>query len=152
MSVNVEDARIYQKAEELLNGCGLVLPAAGATKTSQQVASLTAFISGTSDTPYNVTSHQRKVGTEIKCDSEDIGILAEYLQWICKTKKCLNISQLIAIQIPNDAGKKPISRHKGAPRKKKLLERKNHRQMILIRGSGIGPADPATAGPKIHYK
>ena len=97
MSVNVEDARIYhvsrqkvhgmwEKAEELLNGCGLVLPAAGATKTSQQVASLTAFISGTSDTPYNVTSHQRKVGTEIKCDSEDIGILAEYLQGFAKQR------------------------------------------------------------------
>lgn len=147
LSVNVEDARIshvsrqkvhsmWEKAEQLLNGCGLVLPAAGATKTSRQVASLTAFKSGTCDTPYNVTSHQRKVGTEIKCDcpvyrstphicqhaiaaAEDIGILAEYLHWVRKTKKCLNISQLVASQIPNDAGKKPISRRKGAPRKKK---------------------------------
>ena len=59
---------LWEEAEELLNGCGLVLSAAGATKTSWQVASLTAFKSGTSDAPYNVTSHQRKVGTEMKCD------------------------------------------------------------------------------------
>lgn len=51
--------------------------------------------------------------------AEDIDILGEYLQWVRKTKKCLNISLLVASQIPNDAGKKPISRRKGAPRKKK---------------------------------
>ena len=79
LSVNIEDARIshvsrqkvqsmWEKVEELLNRCGLALPAAGATKTSRLVASLTAFKSGTSGTPYNVTSHQHKVGTEIKCD------------------------------------------------------------------------------------
>ena len=57
MSVDVENAQIshvsrqkvqsmWEKAE-LLKGDGLVLPAAGATKTSRQVASLLAFKSGT---------------------------------------------------------------------------------------------------------
>ena len=74
LSVKVEDAQIshvsrqkvqsmWEKAEKLLNSCGLILPAAGATKTSRQVASLTAF---KSEAPHNVTSHQRKVETETK--------------------------------------------------------------------------------------
>ena len=120
MSEKVEDAQIshvsrqkvqsmWEKAEELLNSCCVILPATGATKTSRQVASLTAFKSGTSEAPHNVTFHQSKVGTETKCEcpvyyssphvcqhvlaaTENIGILAEYLQWVCKTKKRLNIS------------------------------------------------------------
>jgi len=59
---------MWEKAGELLNGCDLVLPAAGAMKTAHQVARLTAFKSGTPEAPHNVTSHQRKTGTEIKCD------------------------------------------------------------------------------------
>ena len=83
---------MWGKGEKLLSDCGLVLPAAGATKTSRQVASLSALA------PHNVTSQQWKVGTEIKCDcpvyrssphicqhalaaAEDIGVLSEYLQW-----------------------------------------------------------------------
>lgn len=147
MSIDVENAQIshvsrekvqsmWEKAEELLNGDGLVLPAAGATKTSRQVASLSAFKSGRSEAPHNVTSHQRKIGTEVKCDcpvyrsspyicqhalatAEDLGILTEYLQWVRKTKKSLNLSQLVADQIPNNAGKKPSSNRKGPPKKKK---------------------------------
>ena len=105
-------------------------------RTSRQVASLSAFKSGTSEAPHNVTSQQRKIGTEVKCDcpvyhsspyicqhalatAEDLGILTEYLQWVHKTKKSLNLSQLVGDQIPNNAGKKPSSQRKGAPRKKK---------------------------------
>ena len=51
--------------------------------------------------------------------AENIGILAEYLQWVHKTKKGLNISQLVANQIPGNVGKKPKSRCKGGPKKKK---------------------------------
>ena len=106
MSIDIEDAQIshvsrqklqnmWEKVGELLNGCGLVLPAAGATKTAHQVESLTAFKSGTPEAPHNVTSHQRKIGTEINCDcavycssphicqyalaaAEDNGVLAGY--------------------------------------------------------------------------
>ena len=79
LSVKVEDAQIshvsrqkvqsmWENIEELLNSCGLILPVAGATKTSRQVASLTTFKSGTSEVPHNVTFHQSKVGTETKCE------------------------------------------------------------------------------------
>lgn len=57
LSVCIDDARIshvsreklqnmWDKAEELLNIEELVLPAAGATKSARQVASLSAFKSG----------------------------------------------------------------------------------------------------------
>lgn len=146
LSVRIEDAQIshvsmqkvlgmWEKAEQLLNGCGLVLPAAGATQTSHQVASLSAFKSGDSEVPHNITSHQCKVGTEVKCDcpvyrsfphicqhalaaAEDIGILSNYQQWVRKTKKSLNVSQLVASQILGNAGKKPTSHRKGGPKKK----------------------------------
>lgn len=60
-----------------------------------------------------MTSYQRKVGTEVKCDcpvyrsspnlcqhalaaAEDMNILPDYIQWIHKIKKTLNLSQLVA--------------------------------------------------------
>ena len=45
-----------------------MLPAAGATKSARQVASLTAFNSRKSEVAHNVTSHPQKIGTELKYD------------------------------------------------------------------------------------
>lgn len=70
---------------------------------------------------HNVTSHPHKIGTELKCDcpvyrstpnvcqhalasAEDLGILLDYLQLLRKTKKTLNLSQLITDAVPSDAG------------------------------------------------
>jgi len=95
---------MWEKAEELLNIEDLVLPAAGATKSVCQVASLSVFKSRRSEVTHNVTSHQCKIGTELKCDcpvyrstpnvcqhalaaAEDLCILPDYLQWLQKTKK-----------------------------------------------------------------
>ena len=142
LSIDVEDARIshvsqervenmWKKAEELLSIDGLVLPSAGATNTARQVASLSAFKSGKTETPHNVTSQQRKIGTEVKCDcpvyrsspnlcqhalaaAEHMNVLPDYIRWIRKTKKTLNLSQLVADHIPSNAGQKPTSRRKGA--------------------------------------
>ena len=113
---------MWEKAEELLSGDSFALPAAGAMETARQVASLSGFNSGIAATPHNVTSQIRKIGNEVKCDcpvyrssphvcqhalaaADDIGILDAYLQWLRKTKKGLNISQLIGDKIPSDAGK-----------------------------------------------
>ena len=147
LSIKLEDARIshvsrdklkrmWEKAEKLCSGDGLVLPTAGAVGTARQVASLSAFDSGIAGTPHNVTSQVRKVGNEVKCDcpvycssphvcqhalaaADDLGILDAYLQWLRKTKKGLNISQLIADKIPSDAGNKPSARRKGVAKTKK---------------------------------
>ena len=95
---------MWKKAEESLTIDGLVLPAAGAVNTARQVVSLSAFKSGKPETPHNVTSHQRKVGTEVKCDcpiyrsspnlcqhalaaAEHMNILPDYMQWTWRPKK-----------------------------------------------------------------
>ena len=47
---------MWEKAEKLCSGDGLVLPTAGVVGTARQVASLSAFDSGIAGTPHNVTS------------------------------------------------------------------------------------------------
>ena len=51
--------------------------------------------------------------------AEDLHILSYYLLWVHKTKKTLNVSQLISSSVPIDAGKKPSTRHKGAAKTKR---------------------------------
>jgi len=53
--------------------------------------------------------------------AEDLCILPDYLQWLRKTKKTLNLSQLIADGVPNNTGQKPTSRCKGGPKWKQPL-------------------------------
>ena len=127
------------EAEELLNGCGLVLPAA--CWCYENIPASSDFKSGTSDTPYNVTSHQRKVGTEIKCDcpmycstphiicqhalaaAEDIGILGLNT---CNGFAKQEVLNLLPVKFLMMQGR---SQNLAA---RELLERKNHRKMILI--------------------
>ena len=108
----------------------LYCPAAGAANTARQVASLTGQKSRKFETPHYVYTTKHPVGMEVKCDcsvyrssnicqhalaaAEDLHILSGYLLWVRKTKKGVNVSQLISSSVPKDAGKKPSSRRKGA--------------------------------------
>ena len=115
LSVNATDAKIehvsqeraasmWDKAEQLLNTDGFILPAAGAASTARQVASLTGQKSGKFETPHYVCSTKHSVGVEVKCGcpvyrsspnicqhalaaAEDLHILSDYLLWVRKTKK-----------------------------------------------------------------
>ena len=49
-----------------------------------------------------------------------MSILFDYLQWVKKTKKSANLSQLISHAIPKNAGEKATSRRKGGRSKKDL--------------------------------
>jgi len=62
-------SRMWEKAEELINTEGFILPAAGAPDTARQVASLTAKKSGKGETPHYVHMQKCPVGVEVKCDS-----------------------------------------------------------------------------------
>jgi len=145
LSVKFSDAKIdhvsqeraksmWEKAEILLNTEGFVLPAAGAVGQARQVASLTGQQSGKREAPHNVSTQKRPVGMEVKCDcpvyhsspnlcqhalaaAEDLDILCDYLSWVRKTKKTLNLSQLISSSVPKGAGNKP-ARRKGKPKQK----------------------------------
>lgn len=55
-----ESAKHVRKSRRIVEWLWI---SAGATKTACQVASLTAFKSGTPEAPHNVTSHQGKIGT-----------------------------------------------------------------------------------------
>lgn len=115
LSVSIDDAKIghvsqerikgmWDKAEQLLNTEGFILPAAGAANTARQVASLTGQKSGKFEIPHNVCAHKHPEGMEVKCDcpvyqsapnicqhalaaAEDLHILSDYLLWVRKTKK-----------------------------------------------------------------
>ena len=147
MDVNITDARIghvsrerlqdmWEKAEELLSTDGLVLPAAGATTSARQVASLSAFKAAKSESPHYVTTQRRKDGTEVRCDcpvfrstpnicqhslaaAQDLGCLSNYLQWVRRTKGSPNLSLLIGDAVPRSGGQKSTQKRKGAPKHKK---------------------------------
>lgn len=112
--------KTWGKAETLLNTPGFVLPAAGNHKMSRQVASLSAQEKGP---PHFVYVEGCKVGVEVKCDcpvyrstpnicqhslaaSEDMCILPDFLQWVCKTKKSSNLSLFIGDSLPKSGGEK----------------------------------------------
>ena len=111
---------MWEKATMLLSTPNLVLPAAGATSTARQVASLSSYNSEKSDPPHYVSMYKRKVGVEVKCDcpvyrstpnicqhalaaADDLKYLAEYLLWVQKTKRSANLS---ADAIPKTGGQK----------------------------------------------
>lgn len=147
LSVSIDDAKIghvsqerikgmWDKAEQLLSTEGFILPAAGAANTARQVASLTGQKSGKFEIPHIVYAHKHPVGMEVKSDcpvyqsapnicqhalaaAEDLHILSDYLLWVCKTKKTLNVSQLISGSVPKDAGKKTSTRCKGAAKNRR---------------------------------
>ena len=85
--------------------------------------------------PHFVSAEVRKVGTEVRCDcpvyrsspnicqhalaaAEDLGSFAKFLQWVRKTRKSSNLSQLIADSVPKTGGEKSTTRRKGAPKRK----------------------------------
>ena len=53
--------------------------------------------------------------------TEDLHNLSDYLLWLRRTKKGVNVSQLISISVPKDAGKKPSSKCKGAAKAKRKV-------------------------------
>ena len=128
---------MWDKASVLLSTPDLLLPAAGAAgaaATARQVASLSSYNSDKTDPPHFVSMCRRKVGVEVKCDcpvfrstpnicqhalatAEDLKCLAEYLQWVRKTKRSANLSRLIADAIPKTGGQKSTSRRKGGPKR-----------------------------------
>lgn len=135
-------ARIWDKAEEILNTPGMVLPAAG-NASARQVASLGEGVSSRSVVPPHFV-YSKKSGRgplmEVHCDcamyrstpnichhalagAEDMNCVEEYVMWVRKTKSSgLNLSTLIAKDIPKSAGKKgSTSRRKGVPKGKKKL-------------------------------
>lgn len=164
LSISINEAKVqhvtqeraksmWDKAEQLLNTDGFILPAAGAANTACQVVSLTGQKSGKFETPHYVYTHKRLVGVEVKCDcpvhrsspntcqhalaaAEDLHVLSDYLLWMCKTKKSVNVSQLISSSVPKDAGKKPSTRHKGAAKAK----RNTSAELISVPMSSQGPA------------
>ena len=146
LSMEVKDAKLehlsvervkdmWEKAEELLSTAGLVLPAAGVSDSARQVASLSSYKKGNPEAPHYVTVHKRKVGTEVKCNcpvyrsspnicqhalatAEDLCILSEYMHWVRRTKKSVNLSQLIADAVPKTGGQKNTCKRKGGPKRK----------------------------------
>ena len=116
---------------------------------------------GKTETPRNVTSRPRKVGIEVKCDcpvyrtspnlcqhslaaAEDMNILPDYIQWIHKTKKTLNLSLLVADHIPTNAGQKPTSRCKGVPKTKKQQPVDDENSSPPTLSTSVGPPDPSS--------
>ena len=125
-----------EKAEELINTEGFVLPAAGAANTACQVASLTAQQSGKAEAPHYAYVQKRPVGVEVKCDcpvyssspnifqhplatADDLQVFSDYLLWVRRTKESVNVSQSIASSVPKDGGKKPATRCKNVPKRSK---------------------------------
>ena len=114
---------MWKKAEEILNTPGLILPAAG-NKLAQQVANTDASSSKDITPPHFVFSKKLGATVEVRCNcgifkstpnicqhslaaAETMGILKDYLDWVQKTKaKGLNLSTLIANDIPKSSGKK----------------------------------------------
>ena len=115
-----------------------------------------------------MTSQQRKIGTEVKCDcpvyrsspnlcqhalaaTEHMNVLPDYIRWIRKTKKTLNLSQLVADHVPSNAGQKPTSRRKGAPKRKKqqpVDDTENSSPLIATASTSLSPEvvpDPSSA-------
>lgn len=133
-------AKIWEKAEEILNTPGLVLPAAG-NSSARQVASVGEGASSKSVVPpHFVYSKKSGQAIEVHCDcpmyrstpnichhalagAEDMNCLEKYVMWVRKTKSSgLNLSTLISKEVPKAAGKKgSTSRRKGAPKGKKKL-------------------------------
>jgi len=147
LSINAYDAKVdhvsldraismWEKAEELINTDGFVLPAVGAADTARQVASLTAQKSGKAKAPHHVYMQKHPVGVQVKCDcpvyssspnicqhalatADDLQILPDYLLWVRRTKKGANLSQLIASSVPKEGGKKPTTRRKSVQKNNK---------------------------------
>ena len=51
--------------------------------------------------------------------AQDLACLSSYLQWVRRTKKSSNLSQLIADSVPKSGGQKSTQRRKGAPKNKR---------------------------------
>ena len=132
-SSRLED--MWQKASTLLSTPGFIVPSAGNNSMARQVASLSNQQMKHTP-PHFVYCEDRKTGKEVRCDcpvfkstpnicqhalaaAEDMSSLFEYLEWVRKTKKSCNLSQLISHAVPKNAGEKN-SRRKGGRSKKEL--------------------------------
>ena len=134
-------AKIWEKAENILNTPGLVLIAAG-NSSARQVASIGDEGSSSKSVvpPHFVYSKKSGQTIEVHCDcpmyrstpnichhalagAEDMGCIEEHIKWVRKTKSSgLNLSTLISKEIPKTAGKKgSTTRRKGVPKGKKRL-------------------------------
>ena len=101
------------------------MPAAG-NNSARQVANTDSSSSRAVLPPHFVYSKKSGAAVEVHCDcsvfkstpnvcehslatAENMEILMEYLQWVGKTKaKGLNLSTLIAKEVPKSSGKKHI--------------------------------------------
>lgn len=151
---------MWKKAEEILSTPGLILPAAG-NKLARQVANTDGCSSKSIAPPHFVFSKKLGATVQVHCDcaiykstpnvcqhslatAENMGILKEYLDWVQKTKaKGLNLSTLIANDIPKSSGKKgSTSRRKGVPKGKK--------KEITIKDSGLKDSYSRSVNPPVH--
>ncbi len=152
---------LWKKAEEILSTPGLILNAAG-NKLARQVADVGVSSAKGVTPPHFVYSKKSGPGMEVRCDcsvfkstpnicehslatAENMGTLKEYLNWVRKTKaKGLNLSVLIAKEVPTSSGKKgSTSRRKGIPKGKK--------KEVRMERSGINtePASPPPLPPPL---
>ena len=148
---------MWEKAAELLGTEGLILPAAGATNTGRQVASLYALKTGKAEAPHYMCSVKHAIGTEVKCDcpvycsspnicqhalaaAEDLQVLSDYLLWVRRSKKSPNLSQLIASSVPKDGGQKPSVQCKGNPKRKISTDTTSVAQASISTSSGSNPS------------
>ena len=155
---------MWEKAAELIGTEGLILPAAGATNTGRQVASLSSLKTGKAEAPHYVCSVKHAIGTEVKCDcpvyrsspnicqhalaaAEDLEVLSDYLLWVRRTKKSPNLSQLIASSVPKDGGQKPSARRKGNPKRKISTDTTSVAQAFVSTSCGSNPSVTSVQEP-----